>query len=132
MEIKEFAPLFKSACGKMTSVSDWWIVRRYKKFFTGHKNRKRNYRDNPVTEEEKKTQQRMAVVVAKYKAIDRQSDAWRELNQKFLAQRKKKNGIHSNVYAYFVHTEMEKLKIEGALAADPSHNLQDWSQKKRK
>jgi len=132
MEILQFAPMLKSACGKMTSVSDWWIVRRYKKFFTGHKNRKRNYRNNPVTDEEKKTQERMKRIVPGYKAIKQDSQQWRELNQEFLAQRKKKGGIQSNVYAYYVHREMTKLKAEGDLAADPSKNLQDWSLKKRK
>jgi len=132
MEINEFAPWLKSASGKLTGISDWWIVRRYKKFFTGHKNKKRNYRDNPVTKEEQKTRDRMAQVVADYKAIDHTSQEWRDLVKEFQAQCKKKKGIHSNVYAYFVHREMDKLKTEGALAADPSKNKQDWSLKKRK
>ena len=130
MKILEFAPMFKALVGKLTSVSEWWVVKRYGKFFTGHQNRKRNYKENPITDEEKKTQDRMKTVVAAYKAIDRKSDEWRELVKEFNAQRKKKKGIHTNVYAYFIHREMEKLKTTGNLAADPTKNKQDWSMKK--
>ncbi|MCQ2310458.1 MAG: hypothetical protein MJZ64_01750 [Paludibacteraceae bacterium] len=123
MRILEFAPMFKAMCGKLTSISDWWVVRRYGKFFTGHKNRRRNYKNNPVTDEERKTQERLKRVVATYRAIDRTSDAWRELVREYYVQRRKKKGIKSNVYAYYVHREMAKLKAEGDLAADPSKNI---------
>ncbi len=131
MRILEFSPMFKAMCGKLSSIADWWVVRRYGKFFTGHKNKKRNYRNNPVTEEERKTQERMKRIVASYRALDRNSDEWKELVREYNAQRNKKKGIKSNVYAYFVRREMAKLKAEGDLAADPSKNIRDWSQKRR-
>jgi len=124
--------ILKSAAGKLFTGSDFWFYKRYGKTHSGHHNSPRDYHLKPITEEEQKTLDRMAEAVAQYQAIDRTSPEWRDLNQEFQAQRKKKNGIHSNVYAYFIHREMAKLKAEGDLAANPSKNLQDWSLKKRK
>ncbi|GEM_PF-5194965 len=132
MQILEFSPLFKTIVGKMSQLSDWWIIRRYKKFFTGHKNRPRNYKNNPVTAEERKTHERMKRIVPAYRALKSDPEQWAAFLAEFKAQRRKKHGIESNPYAYFVHREMERLKKEGDLAADPSQYIQDWSLKKRK
>jgi len=132
MKNVQFIELLKSLTGKLFTGSDFWFYKRYGKTHSGHHNSPRDYHLKPVTKEEQKTRDRMAQVVAAYKAIDHSSPEWRVLVAEFNAQRKKKNGIHSNVYAYYVHREMAKLKAEGDLAADPSKNLQDWSLKKRK
>ena len=132
MQILEFTPLFKVVVGKLSHLSDWWIVRRYGKYFTGHRNKKRNYRCNPVTQEEKKTQERMRRIVPAYRALRQSPEDWAKLQAEFLAQRNDKHGIHSNVYAYFVHREMARMTREGDLAANPTQFLCDWSQKKRR
>jgi len=124
--------ILKSAVGKLFTGSDFWLYKRYGRVHTGHHNSPRDYDLKPVTSEEQKTRDRMAQVVADYKAIDRTSQEWRDLVNEFQSQCKKKNGIHTNAYAYFVHREMEKLKTTGDLAADPSQNKQDWSLKPRK
>ncbi len=127
MEVLKFSDMFASIRGKLSQFSDWWIMKRYGKFFTGHRNKKRNYKDNPVTNEERKTRERLKCVVAAYREIVKGSEEWRALKKEFEAQRKAKKGVHTNMYGYFMHREMEKLKNEGPLAADPSKNLQDWS-----
>lgn len=126
-----FNPLIQSAHGKFHSSSNLWILRRYRKFFSGHRNHRRNYRWNPVTAEEQKTLDRMKQVVAAYRQLKKSPTELAALEQEFLAQKKKKHGIHTNMYAYFVHREMLRLSHSGALAADPSAYIQDWSLKKR-
>lgn len=127
----KFDSLVEKAWGKIHSLADMWLVKRYGKQFTGHKNKPRNYRWHPVTAEEQKTLDRMKQVVAAYRQLKKSPTEMAALEQEFLAQKKKKHGIHTNMYAYFVHREMLRLSHSGVLAADPSAFIHDWSLKKR-
>lgn len=97
MQILEFTPLFKVVVGKLSHLSDWWIVRRYGKYFTGHRNKKRNYRHHPVTQEEKKTQERMRRIVPAYRALRQSPEDWTKL-QAELSDKKSPEKIRTSFF----------------------------------
>ena len=117
---------YKSMWGKLIHGSDWWTFRRGRKLFTGHKNEGRNLQTHPITQEERKTTERLRVAMERYRQLDHQSEEYEQLCRDWYQQRNEQDGCVSPK-GLFLRREMARMKAEGALAADPSKNLKDWS-----
>ncbi len=117
---------YRSMWGKLIHGSDWWTFRRGRKLFTGHKHEGRNLKLHPITQEERKTNDRIRAANEHYHRLNHNSEEYKQLYRDWYEQRDMPGGCVSP-RGLFVRREMAKMKAEGELAADPSKFLQDWS-----
>lgn len=118
--------------GKVNRNSDFWF--KYNsatgKQYTGSRVHPRNYNEHPVTEEERKTTSRLAEASQAYNSLVPGSPEYVQLHKDFEAQLSAPNR-KPTFRGYFISRYMAQLKSEGTLAADSSHNLQNWSLRPR-
>ncbi len=112
--------------GKPFRGSKWWTFRRGLKLYTGHTHEGRNLKEHPITQEERKTTDRLRLASLKYQQLDHSSEEYKQLYRDWYNQRAEKGGCVSP-RGLFIRREMARMKAEGSLAADPSKFLQDWS-----
>lgn len=125
-------PFIHTMSGKVISgVSNWWATTRYGKTYSAHKNKGRDYKTHPVTEEERKTRERFKLAAKEYTQWQPSDEEAAAFEAAFREQQKSKKPCKTR-QGFYRRVRMAEMKQEGLLMAIAENNLQDWNNRSAK